>query len=130
MDLVRNPGVPRARDYSQQGLQQGRGLVGARCPRLRDGRRLPAVLRRPADPDLREDRGREATVPLAFRLRPERPAAQPAADRPHQEVRQPEGGCERHQGSQVVRQYRLDSSLPKENRGPVHTEVQGARGYQ
>src|SRR6218665_581195 len=38
------------------GLQQGGRLVGVGCPRLRNGRWLSAVLRRPTDPDLREDR--------------------------------------------------------------------------
>lgn len=38
------------------GLQQSSGLVGARRSYVRDGRRLSAILRRPAHPDLREDR--------------------------------------------------------------------------
>lgn len=35
--------------------------MGARRAHVRDGGRLPAVLRRPAHPDLREDRVRQGT---------------------------------------------------------------------
>ncbi len=59
VDVVRHPRVPRARDHPEQGLQQGRGLVGAGRAHVRDGGRVPALLRGPAHPDIREDRRRK-----------------------------------------------------------------------
>jgi hypothetical protein len=44
------------------GLQQGGRLVGPGRAHLRDGCRLPALLRRPAHPDLREDRVRQGRI--------------------------------------------------------------------
>ena len=94
------------------GLQQGSGLVGSGCAHLRDGSRLPALLRRPADPDLREDREWQGALPLALQQRPEGTAAQSVASGPHQEIRQPQERRQRHQGSQVVRFHRLDRHIP------------------
>ena len=56
VDAVRDARVPGAGDHPEQRVQQGRRLVGARGAHVRDGGRLPAFLRRPAHPDLREDR--------------------------------------------------------------------------
>ena len=56
VDAVRDARVPRARDHPEQRVQQGRRLVGARGAHVRDGGRLPAFLRRPTHPDLRENR--------------------------------------------------------------------------
>lgn len=97
LDPLRYAGVPGPGDHPQQGVQQGGGLVGARRPRLRDGSRLSALLRRPADTDLREDRLRQGQVPVALRLRPEGPAAEPAPGRSDQALRELEGWSERYQ---------------------------------
>ncbi len=56
MDPVRDARVPRPGDHPQQGLQQGGRLVGAGGTHVRDGGRVPALLRGPAHTDLREDR--------------------------------------------------------------------------
>ena len=49
------------------GLQQSRRLVGPWCAGLRNGSRLPALLRRSTHPDLRENRlrkGKFILIPL------------------------------------------------------------------
>lgn len=98
--------------------------MGPRGPGVRDGGRIPAVLRRSAHPDIRENSVWQSAFPVALRFRFERPAEKPVASRPDQAVRQPEERRERHQRAQVVRLDGLDSGVPEKNRSPVHSQVQ------
>lgn len=54
---------------------------------------------------------RAGAIPLSLQLRPEGPAAEPAAGRSDETLRQPEERRQRHQGPQVVRHDRLDRHL-------------------
>lgn len=54
---------------------------------------------------------RAGAIPLPLQLRPEGPAAEPAAGRSDETLRQPEERRQRHQGPQVVRHDRLDRHL-------------------
>ena len=48
--------------YYIAGVQQGGGLVGVGRTHVRDGRRLPALLRRPTHSDIRENRLRKGKL--------------------------------------------------------------------
>ena len=69
---------------------------------------LSAILRRTADPDLREDRVGPPALPVSLQRRSQGPAQESAPGRLDQAHRQPKERRQRRQAAQVVPESRLD----------------------
>lgn len=69
---------------------------------------LSSILRRTADPDLREDRVGPPALPVSLQRRSQGPAQESAPGRLDQAHRQPKERRQRRQAAQVVPESRLD----------------------